>query len=199
MNLPLYNILLGDCEGITKMSLVEQPAIDSNFIALAKESEPEPMKFSLDEEQHIVFGCSLRADYPIYRESKSMGQYYVVFSKEVIRELYEKFMKDKHQFDVNVNHQTDVDGVYMIQSFIKDKASGIDPAGFEDIADGSWFSAYKVENEEVWNRVKEGEFKGFSIELISNLELIQGTTESNLEKVEKEDEIDTLINELLED
>lgn len=190
--LPIYNIVLGDAEGITKMSLVESPAVESDFLAFDKQ---EKMKFSMDEEQHIVFGCALRADFPIYRESEEFGQYYVVFSKDTIKQLYEKFMKDKHIMDVNVDHSDDVNGVYMIQSFIKNSNAGMNPVGFEDISEGSWFVAYKVENEEVWEKVKTGDFKGFSVEMYSNIELKSSKQERAPQEI---DDIEALIDELLD-
>lgn len=177
--LPIYNIVLGDASGICKMSLVECPAVDIDFQAYSKES----LAFSINEEQHIVFGCALRANYPIYRRSVTLGEYYTVFSAEVIKQLYEKFMIEGHQA-VNLEHGTDTEGVYLIQSMIKDSKNGISPVGFESIEDGSWFCAYKVENEAVWEQVKNGDFKGFSIEGWFNLE-------------PQEDEIESLVDELL--
>ena len=89
--------------------------------------------------------------------------------------------------NVNLNHSIDTDGCYIIQSFIKDSAKGINPTGFEDIKDGSWFVAYKIENEEVWQKVKSGEFNGFSVEGTFQLEDIDVPT----------DEIDDYVQSLL--
>ena len=91
--LPLYNIVLGSSDGIQVMSLVESPAVESNFIALAEQSKP--MMFSVDEDKHIVTGCALRADFPIYRRDKDNFEYYVVFSKDVILQLRDKFMREQ--------------------------------------------------------------------------------------------------------
>lgn len=178
MKKPVYNIVLGDSEGVLKMSLVANPAIEENFLAFS-----EDIKFSVNEEQRIVFGPSLRADYPIYRYDSKRGEYYVVFNKETIDQLYQKFMSDNRTHAVNLEHNTDVTGVYMIQSFIKDADKGIDPKGFESVSNGSWFTAYKVENDKVWESIKSGEFKGFSVE--------------GLFELEEYDELDELINEIL--
>lgn len=180
MIIPIYNIVLGGAEGIKKMSLVEYPAVESDFLAFAKQ---EPLKFSVDEEQHIVFGCALRANYPIYRFDWR-GEYYVVFSAETIKELYEKFMIEGAN-KVNLEHSTDTEGVYLIQSFLKDTKKGVSPIGFEDVEDGSWFCAYKVLNDEVWEQVKAGEFKGFSVEGFFELEETY------------QDELDTFLNTIL--
>lgn len=183
MKLPVYNIVLGGCDGLTKMSLVDYPAVESDFLAF---QDKQPMKFVADEEQHIVFGCALRADFPIYRADERYGEYYVVFSKDVIRELYEKFMVEGRGADVNVQHTLDTNGVFLIQSFIKDSAKGINPVGFEDITDGSWFVAYKVLNEDVWNGVKQGKFNGFSVECYVDLQPVNAET----------DLVDDVLNEL---
>lgn len=182
MKLPVYNILLDGAEGITKMSLVDYPAVESDFLAFGKE---QPLKFSIDEDQHIVFGVALRADFPIYRRDER-GEYYVIFTKDVINQLYQKFLKEDKLSAVNLDHNTDTKGVYLIQSFIKDESNGIAPLGFSEIKDGSWFVAYKVENEDVWKQVKEGTFRGFSVEGSFVLE------------PQKEPSIDDIINEMLE-
>jgi len=181
--LPIYNIVLGEAVGIQVMSLVEYPAVESNFLAFDKQQE---MKFAVNDEEHIVFGCALRADFPIYRCDKS-GEYYVVFNKGVIKELYEKFLTENLMNNVNLNHDKDTSGVYLIQSFIKDTEKGINPIGFEDCADGSWFCAYKVTNEEVWKEIKQGKFNGFSIE---------GYFDLNLEKPATTDLIDEILNNI---
>lgn len=188
--LPIFNIILGEADGIQVMSLVDTPAVEVDFLKFDKEEKH--MSFSVqDEEEHIVFGCALRADYPIYRCSPYMGEYYVVFTKETIKQLYEKFMTDGSVANVNLNHDKMTDGVTLIQSFIKDSANGINPKGFEDCADGSWFCSYKVNNEDVWKSVKNGEFNGFSVEGTFELE------SANFKKQEPIGEFDEIIDELL--
>lgn len=184
MKLPVYNIVVGEGTEIEKMSLVESPAVEVDFLKFSKEV---PIKFSVDEEQHIVFGCALRADFPIYRRDGEY-EYYVNFTKDTINKLYQKFLITNKFNDVNLDHSVDTSGVHLIQSFIKDKSKGIDPVGFEDIADGSWFCAYKVVNEEVWKEVKEGKLRGFSVEgLFSMVEVPN----------KESDEIDALIDDIL--
>ena len=181
MNLPIYKIVLGDTEGIEKMSLVEYPAVERNFLAFSKDEKP--LKFSIqDEYQHIVMGCALRANYPIYRNQNGF-EFYVVFTPEDINTLYQKFMIDERINDVNLEHSKDVNGVHLIQSFIKNTETGINPIGFEDCENGSWFVAYKIDNEDIWKEVLNGTFKGFSIE-----------GEFELHKI---DPIDALIDELI--
>ena len=107
------------------------------------------------------------ADMPIYRNNEKFGEHYVTFSAETIRQIAIKFAKKKYQNHVNLMHDPNmtIDGCTMFESFIVDKKRGIMPMqGFEDIADGSWFGSFYVENPEVWQNIKDGFLKGFSVE-----------------------------------
>jgi len=168
-NKPVYRIAVDDSvEGMTKVSLVDYPAVEKDFIALAAQKIPQTYAVQ-DEEKRLVRGVLLRADFPIYRKDEKMGEYYIVFEKDTIRQLAEQYLTDGHANDVNQMHEkgTDVTGVNLVQWFIKDTAAGVDPAGFEDIEDGSLFAEYHVENDDVWQGIKDGTFKGFSIECVT--------------------------------
>lgn len=148
-------------EGVEIISLVDRPAIERNFIKF----NTEEVKFSVDEEKHVVFGPALLPDKPIYRRDDKTGyEYYVKFSKEAIERIAIKFFEDHNSTNVNLQHELDVNGCVYYESFIKDSARGISPVGFEDIEDGAWFVACKINNEGVWDMVKKGELRGFSIE-----------------------------------
>lgn len=166
MKLPVYEARIVDWdEGIANISLVDLPAVESNFLAFGKNKAPQ--KFAVEnEEQRMILGVLMRADFPIYRYSEEMGEYYLRFSKESVRLMAEKLFKDGNQNSVNIMHleNSNVEGVNMVQAFIKDEANGISPAGFEDIEDGSLFAQFKVENDDIWQEIKDGTFKGFSIE-----------------------------------
>lgn len=192
--LPLFKITIAnDEEGIDKMSLVSAPAVESDFLKFSKQ---EQIHLSVDDDQHIVLGVALRCDYPIYRISPSGDEYYIMFDAGAIRQIYEKFMKNPNK--VNLEHSVDTEGVYLIQSFIKNSEAGINPVGFEDIENGSWFTAYKVDNTDVWNKIKSGELNGFSIEgLFTLIETdIDIEEEFNSDHGDK-DEMEALIDELL--
>lgn len=163
--IPLYNIVIDDAEtGIDRISLVEMPAVESNFLAFAKNKKQ--VMFSANEEQQMITGVLARADYPIYRNDDQLGEYYIQFGKETIKLMAEKVLFDGHQNWVNIEHieNSDVDGVYMLEMFIKDTNKGINPTGFDDISDGSLFATFKVRNAKIWELIKDGTFKGFSIE-----------------------------------
>lgn len=192
---PIFKIFIDDSvEGVEKISLVQSPAVESNFLMFDEEHPEKAFKFEMDEEEHILFGCAIRADYPIYRRDSERGEYYVVFDKQTIKDINERYAKDGNFNNVNLNHSEDTDGVYMTQMFIKDKENGIDPKNFEDIEDGSLFTAFKVDNEDVWEKAKNGDFKGFSIEGV--FRLMEMPTEQQMEAQEV-DEFEQLINELI--
>jgi hypothetical protein len=122
-------------------------------------------KFSIEnQDQRIVTGPLMVADLPIYRRDQD-EEYYVSFSAAEIKKIVQRFFKKGYQSKVNVEHSTPVDGVFMFESYIIDREKGImPPKGFEDISNGSWFGSFKVDNEKIWNEVKAGTFKGFSVE-----------------------------------
>lgn len=164
MNIPLYKVSINDInEGINRISLVEYPAVESNFLAF--NDNKKQVMFSANEEQQMITGVLMRCDFPIYRIDDA-GEYYIQFDAQVIKEMAEKLLVDEHHNWVNIEHQagSDVNGVYMVELFIKDTKKGINPKGFESISDGSLFATFKVRNERIWNDIKNGTFKGFSIE-----------------------------------
>jgi len=123
------------------------------------------LSFSVqDEDQRIVSGPLMIADLPIYRRDED-GEYYVTFSSDEIKKIVQRFFKKGNQAKVNFEQGKKGDGVYMFESYIIDRERGVNPPkGFEDVANGSWFGSFKVENESLWKKVKDGTFKGFSVE-----------------------------------
>lgn len=165
-NIPVFNALITDEEtGMFKISLVDDPAVMSNFLAF--DNTRKVMMYHVEnEDKRLVRGVVMRADFPIYRYDQCFGEYYIIYKAEEIRKMAEKYLAESRQNDVNIMHEdgSDVEGVQMVQYFIKDSANGINPAGFEEIADGSLFAEFHVVNDEVWNAVKDGSYKGFSLE-----------------------------------
>lgn len=173
--IPVYNAVIeGDDDGMVRISLVDAPAVMSDFQKFSRQDVEKRQKqlFSIkDEEKRLVYGVVMRADFPIYRRN-SGGEYYLNFTADTIRTMAEKYLKENRQNNVNVMHEehSDVDGVQMVQMFIKDAEKGIAPEGFDDIADGSLFAEYHITNDEVWEAVKDGTYKGFSLEGYFGLE-----------------------------
>jgi hypothetical protein len=171
MELPLYMLEisddLSDDAEVQFVSLVDRPAIQKNWNAFKNEQ-----KFQIiSEDKHIISGCAMLADTPIFRSDATFGDYYVAFSKDTIVKIVQKYFKKGYQNNVNLMHDPNQieSGVTMFESFISDKSRGIAPMkGFEDAPDGSWFVSMLVENDAVWEQVKQGMINGFSIEGVFN-------------------------------
>ena len=167
--IPVYDAIISDEEtGMFRISLVDDPAVMSNFQAF--DAHKKPMMYAIqDEEKRLVRGCIMRADFPIYRRDEKMGEYYVIYKAEEIRKMAEKYLLEGRQNDVNLMHQegSDVDGVQMVQYFIK--GDGIQVDGFDDCADGSLFGEFHVVNDDIWAEIKAGTYKGFSLEGVFDL------------------------------
>ena len=164
----LKNYLIDENSDIYAVSLVDEPAIESNFIYLKKQ---KPI-FLESDEKRMIYGCALRPDFPIYRIYDD-EEFYVTFSRETVEKLSQKFLKNGFQKNWTVDHQDAITGVYAVESWIKtdmekDKsiALGLD----KDLPIGSWFVGCKVDNDDVWQRVKNGDFQGFSIEAFVELD-----------------------------
>ena len=167
--IPVYDAIISDEEtGMFRISLVDDPAVMSNFQAF--DAHKKPMMYAIqDEEKRLVRGCIMRSDFPIYRRDEKMGEYYVIYKAEEIRKMAEKYLLEGRQNDVNLMHQegSDVDGVQMVQYFIK--GDGIQVDGFDDCADGSLFGEFHVVNDDIWAEIKAGTYKGFSLEGVFDL------------------------------
>jgi hypothetical protein len=166
MKLPVYKLDINEFDeetGIDFVSLVENAAIQKDFLAFSE----TPIKFAIqDEEKRIVTGAAMIADLPIYRRDEIRGEYYVVFDKESIFKIAKKWARSNQYNSVNAHHKTPImNGVSLFESYIIDRERGVmPPIGFEEVADGSWFVSYLIDNDDVWAKVKSGEFKGFSVE-----------------------------------
>lgn len=160
-----YANITDEFEGITTISLVDYPAVQSDFVAFDKQDKMPLFKFE-DEEQRKIMGVIMRCEYPIYRRSETYGEFYIKYSKETIEKMTRKMLAENTGNYVNLMHDGEayVDGVTLEQVFIKDSSKGVSPSGFEDISDGSMFGVFHVENDDVWNAIKSDTFRGFSLE-----------------------------------
>lgn len=164
--LPIYNIDINDEDetGLDAISLVQHPAIEVDFLCFNEDAKK--IDFSADEDKHILTAVALRADHPIYRRNGEY-EYWVIFTKDVIRKLVTKYAKNNLFNSVNIEHNdySFVKSAYMIESYIVDKARGIVPSEFKDIEDGSWIVSYYIDDESLWNVVKNTDaLNGLSVQ-----------------------------------
>ena len=165
-NIPLYQAIIDDDEtGMFTISLVDKPAVESDFLFFNENKKIVNFKVE-NEEKRIVTGVVMRCDYPIYRINQYGEEYYLTFSKETIEKMVEKWLSDGLQSNVNLQHNPNnyVNDVLLKEVFIKDIERGVNPTGFENISEGSLFATYHILNDDVWDLIKKGEFKGYSLE-----------------------------------
>ena len=160
------------------ISMVEEPAIEVNYVALAKQEEMD-IKLSSDE-RHICYGPALIPNKDIYRNNGEQ-EFYINFTEESIVKMSQDFMKNFRQKEVNLEHEEDVDEVYVCESWLvedpyKDKANAL---GF-NVPKNTWMIGMKVNNVDTWEKVKAGELKGFSVESAIRLEEFSKQTDNNM-------------------
>jgi len=165
----IVELILDDqqlASGIDAISIVEAPAIESNFIAL----KSHEIKFAqVDAEKRILMGPVLIPDKPIYRKqvmNGEMQEFYVYFSKNTVCRASQMFLMKGNQGKATLEHEMAVQGICMVESWIKEDMEKDKSAiyGMNDPI-GTWMGCLKVTNDEIWNDyVKTGRVKGFSIE-----------------------------------
>jgi phage head maturation protease len=148
---------------------------------------------AVDKEKRIVTGPALIPKKLIYRKDDGDG-FYIYFTEDTIEKASQLYLKDGNQFNTTMQHENEVHGVTLVESWIKvdekDKATAL---GF-DVPDGTWMVSLKVDNDDVWNNfIKTGKVKGFSIEGVFSGKVVQQQKEEDKEKV-----IVQKIKELLE-
>ena len=198
--LPCYSLNIDDSEntGCFKISLVDFPAVETSFLCF--NAEPEKFNFKVtDDEKHIVTGIALRCNVPIYRVAPDGTEYYVLFTKETVEHIMQKFAKDNNGFNISIQHELDVKDCYVVESYLINKERGIVPQEFSDIEDGSWVVSVKIENPKVWQYIKEGNCSGFSIEILAIPEALKAAIKKDKEDYNKEiDKLKGVLNELFD-
>ena len=155
--------------GMNCIALVDNPAVEKDFLCFEKQ---EPVKLQFNKDEHIITGVVALADTPIYRNYNGY-EYYVVFTKDVIKKLVYKYSKQGLFNSVNLQHDDNqpVNNAIMIESYIINKERGIVPEEFKDVPDGSWMATYYIDDDNLWNEIINGDkLNGFSLQGQFNLE-----------------------------
>lgn len=162
------------------ISMVEAPAIESDFVALAEQKEEKQQVFLESNERHMVYGAALIPEKDIYRNNGEQ-EFYISFTKESIEKMSQDFMKEYRQHEVKTDHEDVANEVCVVESWLvedsyKDKANAL---GI-NVPEGTWMVGMKVNNIETWERVKSGELKGFSVESMLTLEEFSKQNDNNM-------------------
>jgi hypothetical protein len=179
--LPIYNIKIDDSlesnTGIDFISLVDFPAIETNWVAMAQEK-----MLYFNKEKQLLAGPILIPNQPIYRASAQIGEYYVRFSKEEIEKMVRKFQSTQKSVNLNYQHQEDsqIKQSVVQEIWLTGKSDKSKDYGF-NLPEGSAFVVSHIGDSKFWNEeVKSGNVKGYSIEGFLNMEL------KNIKKMSKE-------------
>lgn len=147
--------------GIEAVSIVESPAIESDFIALA---DQEIKLAKIDEDKRLLMGAALIPSKPIFRRDGE-ETYYVYFSKDTVRRASELFFMKGNQNNATLEHNIDVKNLSVVESWIVEGEQDKSRMYGLEVPKGTWMISMKIENDEIWNDyVKTGKVKGFSIE-----------------------------------
>lgn len=168
MDLPIYYIQISedmaDDSGLKFMSIVDDPAIKLNYLKYA-----EHLKYTTNEKQ-IVTGPAIVVDMPLYRRLSNGQECYTVFDKVNTERMVKKWAVNQKYNAVNLDHKTPINSMFLFESYLVDRERGImPPKEFSEVPDGSWFLSYYVQDPELWEKIKAGEFNGFSVEILSGL------------------------------
>lgn len=164
--LPVYEALISsEDDGIITISLVDDPAVESDFVCFAKDTGKQVFTLS-DSAEHLITGCLMKAETPIYRNDNGY-EYYIVFSRETIQTMARKMLSDGSFKNIDTQHNGELlpqGALTLMEVYIKDSNKGIDP-NFVDIPDGSLMTTFKIEDESIWQECLNGDFlNGFSLE-----------------------------------
>ena len=179
----IYKVFINkdDDTGLFGISLVNKPANKADFIHM---SENNKIDIKMNEEKRIISGVVLRPNQYIARYNPDLEYWF--FDAETIEFMVEKFFKDNYNNNVNIEHKVyGIEGVNMIESYFIDRKRSIDPVEFKTYEDKSWIISYKVNNDDIWNEVKNGTFQGFSIDGYIEKMLVKVDVKMNESKIEK--------------
>ena len=195
--LPLYELVLGgdeEIDGVNTISFVEHPAIEIEAMFFNKDEKVE-YKFIENNEENIVIGPSMVPNQEIYRVDSRGNEYNVFFTEETIKKCNELFFKRNQHQGTNYNHSHEIiEGAVCIESWISmDKAIDKSVVLGYDLPIGTWYTAWKIDDVELWSKIKEG--GGFSIEGMFIEELVKMSEESPTDEDELYDNIAKVLDD----
>jgi len=150
-----------DAIGVEAISLVEFPAIEEDFVALSNHK----IEFKkIDEDKRIVIGLALIPNKPIYRRNGD-DEYHIYFSKDTVKKCAELYLKNQNNNEATLEHNLKAEGVSVIESWTVEDVNKDKTALYGlNAVEGSWAVVMKIYNDEIWQDVKKGKYKGLSIE-----------------------------------
>lgn len=183
LNLPIYELIFQECDDIG-IALVDYPAIEKDFMYFNKED----IKMIFNDEKMMIKGPALIPNKLIYRND-ALGERYVYFSEDTIIQFVENLMaKDKNKF--NLSHSEEYVDLTIIESYFTTETNEF------DVPKGSWIVGAKVKDRDVWDKIKDGKFKGYSIQSLFSNELVSFVANSNNNKINNKKSMSKLKNQI---
>jgi len=168
----------GENEGVYALSVVENPAMEDMWIALAE----HPQKIELaqvNEEKRLLLGAALIPNKRIYRNIDG-NEFEMFFTAETIEKLAHSFMRNQNNNNSSLEHELKLEGMSVVEAWTVENPETDKSANYgKTYPKGTWVTMMKVENEDMWSKVKNGEIKGFSIDALLGLEQVQLKTNIN--------------------
>ena len=176
---------------IDAISLVSAPAIEQDFVFFGKEKNN--LTFAkIDEDKRMLVSPALIPNKQIFRHNPNTQEdYYVYFSKDTVRKASELYLKNNNHHKATEEHSERVSGVLTVESWIKEGDSDKSKLYGYDLPNGTWFVKMKIENEDLWSKIKDGSLRGLSIEgyFTDKMEKMSETTPTDQEILEALNEI----------
>lgn len=188
----LFEMTMGENDGIYAMSLVEAPATEEQFIALATDVQKEIKLSALVEDKQILVGAALVPEKPIFRAGKDGNDdYYIYFSKQTVAQAAQDFVKNGMQSNFTLEHGQKIDGVNVIESWIVEDENNDKSRSYGlDVPKGTWMLMSKVEDTNLWkDYVKGNKVFGYSLE---------GKFGSEVRRELSDEKLDAVVNKITE-
>ena len=179
---------------IDAISLVASPAIEQDMVYFNKEKNNLTLA-KIDKEKRMLVSPALIPNKQIFRyDPNTDSEYYVYFSPETVRKASELYLKHNNHHKATYEHQDRVSGVLTVESWIKEGDMDKSKMYGYDLPNGTWFVKMKINNSELWNKIKAGELKGLSIEgyFTDKMEKMSERTPTN-------EEILSALNEIIKE
>lgn len=183
----------GETEGVYALSVVENPAMEDFWITLSE--QPQTIELAqIDEEKRLLLGAALIPNKKIYRNIDG-NEFYITFSDKTIETLSHNFFKQQKNNNSSLEHETALSGMSVVESWtvqdpLKDKSN----AYGKQYERGTWVAMMKVDNDEVWAKVKSGEIKGFSIDALLGLQEINLKIDNKMSKEQEKNLKDEILD-----
>lgn len=172
------------------LSVVENPAMEDEFIAFSE--HPKKVELAqVNEEKRLLLGAALIPNKRIPRVDSNGNEFEMFLSEKTIENLAHSFMKDQNNNNSSLEHTLKLDGMSVVEAWtVQDPKTDKSSLYGKTYPKGTWVTLMKVDNDEMWGKVKNNEIKGFSIDALLGLQEIKLNTNINKETMSKEDFID---------